>query len=153
VLSHVLWDADAARNLCRDHVLEHLGADDGVLIVDETGFLKKGEHSVGVARQYSGTAGRIENAQIGVFLGYASSKGHALIDRELYLPKKEWCEDTGRRAEGIAKLAASVRNEVAEPSWRYAARPRQLPWLPLSGRDHQPRRMALSCRQPQPAGR
>ena len=72
VLSHVLWDQDAARDLCRDHVLEHLGAADGVLIVDETGFLKKGEHSVGVARQYSGTAGRIENAQIGVFLAYAS---------------------------------------------------------------------------------
>src|SRR3954462_6079877 len=68
VLSHVLWDQDAARELCRDYVIEHLGAADGVLIVDETGFLKKGEHSVGVARQYSGTAGRIENAQIGVFL-------------------------------------------------------------------------------------
>src|SRR5215211_5885745 len=58
VLSHVLWDQDAARDLCRDYVIEHLGAADGVLIVDETGFLKKGEHSVGVARQYSGTAGR-----------------------------------------------------------------------------------------------
>ena len=71
VLSHVLWDEDAARDLCRDHVLEHLGSEDGVLVVDETGFLKKGEHSAGVARQYSGTAGRIENAQIGVFLAYA----------------------------------------------------------------------------------
>jgi len=81
VLSHVLWDEDAARDLCREYVLEHLGAEDGVLIVDETGFLKKGEHSVGVARQYSGTAGRIENAQIGVFLAHASSKGRALIDR------------------------------------------------------------------------
>jgi SRSO17 transposase len=97
VLSHVLWDADAAQELCRDYVFEHLGAADGVLIVDETGFLKKGEHSVGVARQYSGTAGRIENVQIGVFLAYASSKGHALIDRELYLPK-DWCEDADRRA-------------------------------------------------------
>jgi SRSO17 transposase len=106
VLSHVLWDADAARDLCRDYVLEHLGADDGVLIADETGFLKKGEHSVGVARQYSGTAGRIQNAQIGVFLAYASGKGHALIDRELYLPRKEWCEDSGRRAE------ASIPEEV-----------------------------------------
>jgi SRSO17 transposase len=93
----VLWDADAAQELCRDYVFEHLGAADGVLIVDETGFLKKGEHSVGVARQYSGTAGRIENVQIGVFLAYASSKGHALIDRELYLPK-DWCEDADRRA-------------------------------------------------------
>src|SRR5688572_2724646 len=66
VLSHVLWDQDAARDLCRDYVLEHLGAPDGVLIVDETGFLNKGEHSVGVARQDSGTAGRIENAQMAV---------------------------------------------------------------------------------------
>jgi len=107
VLSHVLWDQDAARDLCRDHVLEHLGAEDGVLIVDETGFLKKGEHSAGVARQYSGTAGRIENAQIGVFLAYASSKGHALIDRELYLPEKDWCEDANRRAE--AAIPAEVR--------------------------------------------
>ena len=98
VLSHVLWDADAAQELCRDYVFEHLGAADGVLIVDETGFLKKGEHSVGVARQYSGTAGRIENVQIGVFLAYASSKGHALIDRELYLPQS-WTTDPQRLAE------------------------------------------------------
>ena len=106
VLSHVLWDQDAARDLCRGHVLEHLGAADGVLIVDETGFLKKGEHSVGVARQYSGTAGRIENAQIGVFLAYASGKGHALIDRELYLPES-WCEDADKRTE------AAIAEEVA----------------------------------------
>jgi len=97
VLSHVLWDQDAARDLCRDYAVAHLGADDGVLIVDETGFLKKGEHSAGVARQYSGTAGRIENAQIGVFLAYASGKGHALIDRELYLPEA-WCAGAGKRA-------------------------------------------------------
>jgi SRSO17 transposase len=66
-----------------------LGAPDGVLIIDETGFLKKGTRSAGVARQYSGTAGRVENCQIGVFLAYARARGHALIDRELYLPK-EW---------------------------------------------------------------
>ena len=107
VLSHALWDKGAARDLCRDHVVEHLGARDGVLIVDETGFLKKGEHSAGVARQYSGTAGRIENAQVGVFLAYASSKGHALIDRALYLPKREWCEDAARRAR------AAIPDEVA----------------------------------------
>src|SRR6195952_2575493 len=98
VLSHVLWDADAAQELCRDYVFEHLGASDGVLVVDETGFLKKGEHSAGVARQYSGTAGPAENVQIGVVLAYASSKGPALIDRELYLPEA-WCADTTRRAE------------------------------------------------------
>src|ERR687894_78720 len=97
VLSHVLWDEEAARDLCRDYAVEHLGAADGVLIADETGFLKKGERSAGVARQYSGTAGRIENAQIGAFLAYASGKGHALIDRELYLPG-EWCADAEKRA-------------------------------------------------------
>jgi SRSO17 transposase len=98
VLSHVQWDQDAARDLCRDYVIEHIGRPNGVLVVDETGFLKKGTHSAGVARQYSGTAGRIENCQIGVFLAYASSKGHALIDRALYLPEA-WCADAERRAE------------------------------------------------------
>src|SRR3712207_9196020 len=76
VLSHVLWDQNAARDFCRDYVAEHPGPPDGVLIVDETGFLKKGEHSAGVARQNSGTAGRIENARIAVFLTYATSKGN-----------------------------------------------------------------------------
>src|SRR3954462_5133131 len=93
VLSHVLWDK--ARDLCRTYVVEHLGAPDGVLIIDETGFLKKGTRSAGVARQYSGTAGRVENCQIGVFLAYASAQGHALIERELYLPK-EWTDDRAR---------------------------------------------------------
>jgi SRSO17 transposase len=96
VLSHVLWDEDAARDLCRDHVVEHLGAEDAVLVVDETGFLKKGRHSAGVARQYSGTAGRVENCQIGVFLAYSSRKGRALIDRRLYLPEA-WAGDAERR--------------------------------------------------------
>jgi SRSO17 transposase len=99
VLSHVLWDQEAARDLCREYVAEHLGSPDGILIFDETGFLKKGTHSAGVARQYSGTAGRVENVQIGVFLAYASHKGHALIDRALYLPEEEWCEDPARRAQ------------------------------------------------------
>ena len=77
-------------------MIEHLGDPSGVLVLDETGFVKKGSHSVGVARQYSGTAGRIENCQIGTFLGYAGPKGHALIDRRLYLPK-DWSEDAERR--------------------------------------------------------
>jgi SRSO17 transposase len=106
VLSHVQWDQDAARDICRDYVIEHLGSPDGVLVVDETGFLKKGTHSAGVARQYSGTAGQIANCQIGVFLTYASSKGHALIDRALYLPE-HWSADTERRAE------AAIPEEVA----------------------------------------
>jgi SRSO17 transposase len=98
VLSHVQWDQDAARDICRGYVIEHIGSSDGVLVVDETGFLKKGTHSAGVARQYSGTAGQVENCQIGVFLAYASRKGHALIDRALYLPEA-WCADAARREE------------------------------------------------------
>jgi SRSO17 transposase len=87
-------------------VIEALGDADGVLVVDETGFIKKGEHSVGVARQYSGTAGRIENCQIGVFLAYASRYGQALIDRRLYLPEA-WAQDESKRAK------AGVPEEVA----------------------------------------
>lgn len=92
------WDADAVRDDLRAYVVEHLGAPDGVLIVDETGFLKKGTKSVGVQRQYSGTAGRRENCQIGVFLGYASSRGRTFLDRALYLPQ-EWADDSERRQE------------------------------------------------------
>src|SRR3954453_444769 len=95
LLSHVQWDEAAARDLCRAYVVEPLADREAVLIIDETGFLKKGTKSVGVARQYTGTAGRIENCQIGVFLAYGSSKGHALIDRELYLPK-DWTNDRDR---------------------------------------------------------
>src|SRR5262249_39197828 len=91
------WDADAVRDELLGYVRERLGHPDGVLLVDETGFLKKGTKSVGVARQYSGTAGRIENCQVGVFLGYATRHGRTLLDRALYLPK-EWSEDARRRA-------------------------------------------------------
>jgi SRSO17 transposase len=97
LLDRARWDADAVRDDVRDYVIEHLGQPDAVLVVDETGFLKKGRHSVGVQRQYSGTAGRIENRQIGVFLAYASTQGQVLLDRELYLPKA-WAGDTDRRA-------------------------------------------------------
>ena len=105
VLSRAVWEADAARDPCRAYVIAHLGADDGVLVIDETGFLKKGAKSAGVARQYSGTAGRVENCQIGVFLAYASERGHALIDRELYLPQA-WTEDAARWA--AAKIPPAV---------------------------------------------
>ena len=95
------WDADAVRDDLRAYVVEHLGDPNAVLILDETGFLKKGTKSAGVARQYSGTAGRIENCQIGVFLAYASPRGHAFLDRALYLPKA-WTDDPDRcRAAGI----------------------------------------------------
>jgi SRSO17 transposase len=95
LLNHARWDADQVRDDLRDYVVEQLGDPAGVLVVDETGFLKKGTKSAGVKRQYSGTAGRIENCQIGVFLAYASRHGHALIDRELYLPQS-WIEDRPR---------------------------------------------------------
>jgi len=97
LLGRSAWSADALRERVQDYVLGGIGDADGVLVVDETGFLKKGAHSVGVARQYSGTAGRIENCQVGVFVGYASRYGHTLIDRRLYLPKA-WAEDSERRS-------------------------------------------------------
>ena len=98
LLNKAQWDVDAVRDDLLGYVVEHLGTPEGVLVVDETGFLKKGTKSVGVKRQYSGTAGRIENCQIGVFLAYASDRGWAFVDRELYLPE-EWAGDTARRAE------------------------------------------------------
>ncbi len=102
LLERAQWDADAARDVLRGYVIEHLGDQDGVLIVDETGFIKKGKHSAGVQRQYSGTAGRIENSQIGVFLCYAGAAGSAFIDRELYIPR-QWTDDRPRcDAAGIA---------------------------------------------------
>ena len=106
LLSTYVWDADLVRDDLRDYVVEHLGDVHGVLVVDETGFLKKGNKSVGVQRQYSGTAGRIENCQIGVFLTYASAQGRTLLDRELYLPRV-WADDLERRRE------AGVPEQVA----------------------------------------
>ena len=97
LLGRSQWDADRLGDEVRDYVLESLGDDDGVLIVDETGFVKKGDRSAGVARQYSGTAGRIENCQVGVFLAYASRYGQALVDRRLYLPES-WTQDRARCA-------------------------------------------------------
>lgn len=106
LLGRSSWSADALRDVVRDYVIEALGDPDGVLVVDETGFLKKGDRSVGVARQYSGTAGRIENCQVGVFVAYASRFGQALIDRRLYLPEA-WAGDAARRS------AAHVPEDIA----------------------------------------
>ena len=92
------WDADQVRDDLQGYVVEHLGDPGGVLVVDETGFLKQGKKSVGVKRQYSGTAGKVENCQIGVFLAYGSRYGAAFLDRELYLPQ-EWAADRARRRE------------------------------------------------------
>jgi SRSO17 transposase len=99
LLSAAAWDADGVRDDLRAYVVDHLGDEaTGVLIVDETGFLKKGRKSCGVARQYTGTAGDTVNCQVGVFLAYASAPGAAFIDRALYLPQ-EWTEDRDRRTE------------------------------------------------------
>ena len=106
LLAGARWDAEAVRDDLRAYVVEHLGDPAGVLIVDETGFLKKGTKSVGVQRQYSGTAGRIENCQVGVFLAYATPQGRTFLDRELYLPR-EWVTDGERREEaGVPEGAA-----------------------------------------------
>lgn len=105
LLNQADWDADAVRDEVRGFVLEHLGDEGGVLAVDETGFIKKGTRSAGVQRQYTGTSGKIDNCQLGVFLAYASTRGRALIDRELYLPTS-WTEDPARRAD--AKIGEEV---------------------------------------------
>ena len=104
-LNRVHWDADAVRDDLQAYVVQHLSDPDSVAVLDETGFLKKGTKSAGVQRQYSGTAGRIENCQIGVFLGYASHHGQALIDRALYLPA-DWAKDEDRRRE--ARIPADI---------------------------------------------
>ncbi len=101
LLARARWDADAVRDDLRGYVTDAFADADAVLVVDETGDLKKGTHSVGVQRQYTGTAGRIENAQVAVFLSYAARRGHALIDRALYLPAS-WIADPDRcRAAGV----------------------------------------------------
>lgn len=97
ILGRGRWDADALRDIVRDYVVENLAADDAVLVIDETGFLKQGKNSCGVGRQYTGSAGKITNCQIGVFAAYVSRHGHAFIDRALYLPQS-WTNDSKRLA-------------------------------------------------------
>src|SRR5437868_4571323 len=97
ILGRGRWDADALRDIVREYALEHLAADDAVLVVDETGFLKQGKASCGVARQYTGSADKITNCQIGVFAAYVSRHGHGFIDRALYLPQA-WTSDPARMA-------------------------------------------------------
>src|SRR5713226_1113446 len=115
LLAEADWDEEAVRDDLRAYVIEHLGEAGGILVVDETGFVKKGKKSAGVARQYSGTAGRRENSQIGVFLLYASSKGYAFIDRALYLPE-EWTGDRVRcREAGIPdEVGFATKGELAQ---------------------------------------
>ena len=97
MLGRASWDADALRNVVRDYALDALAEPDATLVIDETGFLKQGKASCGVGRQYTGSAGKITNCQIGVFIAYVSSKGHAFIDRRLYLPK-DWTGNPERLA-------------------------------------------------------
>ncbi len=106
LLGRAVWDTDGVRDDLRDYVMEHLGDPHGVLVVDETGDVKKGTATVGTQRQYTGTAGRIENAQVAVYLTYAGQGGHAMIDRELYLPRS-WTSDPARC------VAAGVPDDVA----------------------------------------
>src|ERR1700748_3213907 len=105
ILGRGCWEGDALRDIARGYALETLADPDAVLVIDETGFLKQGKASCGVARQYTGSAGKVTNCQIGVFAAYASRHGHAFIDRALYLPKP-WARDPARRD------AAHVPEEV-----------------------------------------
>jgi SRSO17 transposase len=115
LLGRAKWDADLVRDDLRDYVLEHLADDQAVLVVDETGDLKKGTRTVGVQRQYTGTAGRIENAQVAVYLTYTSRHGHAGIDRALYLPKS-WTGDENRRQEAAVpdELGFATKPQLAQ---------------------------------------
>ena len=115
ILGRGRWDADALRDIVREYVVEHLTDQDAVLVIDETGFLKQGKASCGVARQYTGSAGKITNCQIGVFAAYVSDRGYAFIDRALYLPKA-WAEDPARRA------AAHVPQQIAFATKPHLAR-------------------------------
>jgi SRSO17 transposase len=167
LLNAAHWDAGVVRDDLRAYVVEHLGMPDGVLVIDETGFLKKGTKSVGVKRQYSGTAGRIENCQVGVFLAYTSDRGRAFVDRELYLPE-EWAGNAARRAEaGVpATVVFATKGELAQTmlaraftagvaaAWVagdevYGNTGRLRAWLEEQGR---PYVLAVSCDHPVWAG-
>jgi SRSO17 transposase len=123
LLSTSVWDADELRNELQAYLVEALGEGDGVLVIDETGFLKQGKHSAGVKRQYSGTAGRVANCQVGVFLAYAGRDGQGLLDRELYLPR-EWTDDRQRcRAAGIPDdVRFATKPELAQQMIERAVR-------------------------------
>src|SRR2546421_10123185 len=106
LLSQAVWDTDGVRDDLRSYAFEQLGQESAILVIDETSFPKRGDKSAGVGLQYCGTTGQVENCQVGVFLAYATAKGHTLIDRELYLPM-DWIEDRERRQ--AASIPESVR--------------------------------------------
>jgi SRSO17 transposase len=124
LLTSARWDADALRDDVRVYIVEQLGDPGGVLVVDETGFLKKGTKSAGVQRQYSGTAGRIENCQVGVFLAYASRRGRALVDRELYLPRN------GPPTSTAVPRRTSPSRSASTPSRSWPSRCSPARWMP-----------------------
>jgi len=123
LLYRTQWDAEAARDILQDYACEQFGEADGIGVVDETGFVKCGRRSVGVKRQYTGTAGKVENCQVGVFLSYATRKGHVLLDRRLYLPE-DWCGDEPRRARAYVPADVEFRTkprlalEMLEHAWQ-----------------------------------
>lgn len=123
LLNSAVWDADLVRDDLRVYILERLGDQNAVLVIDETSFRKRGKKSVGVKKQYCGTIGSVENCQVGVFLSYVSAKGNTLLDRELYLPK-EWIEDSGRcREAGIPETIGfhtkcQLAQQMVERLWR-----------------------------------
>ncbi len=132
LLGRAKWDADAVRDDIRTYVVDHLGDEKAVLVVDETGDLKKGTATVGVQRQYTGTAGRTENAQVAVYLVYSGKAGHAAIDRELYVPHS-WSEDRQRcTPAGIPEQIGFATKPTL------AARMITAPWTPASWRDGWP---------------
>lgn len=151
LLNRALWDSDAVREQLQAYVRELLAGPDGMLVIDETGFLKKGKKSVGVQRQYSGTAGRIENCQIGVFLTYASQGEHTLVDRELYLPKS-WTHEPERcRAAHVPEevVFATKPELAAHMLWRTLDAGLSARWVTgdtVYG-SHRPLRAGLEARQ------
>ena len=151
LLNRALWDSDAVREQLQAYVREQIADANGMLVIDETGFLKKGTKSVGVQRQYSGTAGRIENCQIGVFLTYASQGEHTLLDRELYLPKS-WTQDAQRcRAAHVPEevVFATKPELAARMLWRTLDAGLEARWVTgdtVYG-SHRPLRAGLEARK------
>jgi len=151
LLNRAKWDSDAVREQLQGYVRERIAGADGMLVIDETGFLKKGKQSVGVQRQYSGTAGRIENCQIGVFLTYASQGEHTLVDRELYLPKS-WTQEPERcRAAHVPETVvfATKPELAARMLWRTLDAGLEARWVTgdtVYG-SHRPLRAGLEARQ------
>jgi SRSO17 transposase len=116
ILGRGRWEADALRDVVRDYAIERLADQDAVLVLDETGFLKQGKGTCGVARQYTGSAGKITNCQIGVFAAYVSRHGHAFIDRALYLPQA-WTDDPNRLRALMCRRRSPSRPSPVLP-WR-----------------------------------